>query len=692
MVQFRHAQKEIQFKVVYYGPALGGKTTNLEGLHEITDPEGETQLVSLKTSEDRTLFFDFLPFDLGEIQGYKIRVQVYTVPGQVHYNTTRKVVLAGADAIIFVADSQRRQAQENFVSWENLKDNLLTNRMDIAALPMIIQCNKQDLPDVLDAGEVLKAMRVEGLPALHASALTGEGVVETFVTSLQGAMAGFVGKFGLDKRGITVDQVTEGVTKVFARFEGKFRRDAKRASFSPLEAQVPVDGLSEEEQLIAALESSTRLAEQFQEAQQLTRLYQLRLEEMTVLHGSGIALSRAASVEDALRILPESIGGCRKGWTVSTFPGPPQVPVPLATFGASEDPLFACRFPEGRTAQTALLEGLELPRRVDLKPYFDTAGAEAPKGYGTAILRPLGSGGRILGYLVLYVAEEERFGEEEERFVELLMQVVNPRLLTLALMDDLALANEDLERRVVERTADLQDALERLKELDRLKFAFLNNVSHEVRTPLTNIRSYVDLLVRYPDQRDESLDEYLEIVMNEAKHLEQLLDDLLAYSRVKKPVTGSSTDLDAVLEDTMADLGPGFMEKRLDPLVKVSDESVTFTMNPQDASTLFRQILDNARKFSPEGSKIKAYLLQDDQKVVFAVRDYGPGFPTEQERRLLEPFEQGVPDLSGSKQPGLGMGLYLVKEVLHKYEGTISINAMNPGTNVVVEFPRREGR
>src|SRR5512137_2049593 len=131
MVQFRHAQREIQFKVVYYGPALGGKTTNLEALHEITDPENKTQLVSLKTAEDRTLFFDFLPFDVGEIQGYHIRFQVYTVPGQVHYNTTRKVVLVGTDAVIFVADSQPDRAEENYISWENMKANLIANKLDI---------------------------------------------------------------------------------------------------------------------------------------------------------------------------------------------------------------------------------------------------------------------------------------------------------------------------------------------------------------------------------------------------------------------------------------------------------------------------------------------------------------------------------------------------------------------------------
>ena len=163
MVQFRHAQREIQFKIVYYGPALGGKTTNLEALHEIADPEGNTQLVSLKTAEDRTLFFDFLPFNLGEIQGYQIRYQVYTVPGQVNYNTTRKVVLAGTDAIIFVADSQPDRAQENYISWENMRANLLANKLDLAQTTVIIQCNKQDLPGILSPEQVLAAMRVEGV-------------------------------------------------------------------------------------------------------------------------------------------------------------------------------------------------------------------------------------------------------------------------------------------------------------------------------------------------------------------------------------------------------------------------------------------------------------------------------------------------------------------------------------------------
>ena len=182
MVQFKNLEKEILFKIVYYGPALCGKTTNLETLHKITDPEGKNKLTSLKTSEDRTLFFDLLPFDLGEIQGYKIRIQVYTVPGQVHYNTTRKIVLSGADAIIFVADSQISRLSENKVSWENMKANFLTNKMNIDQIPIVIQCNKIDLEDIASKDEVIEKIGIEKnkYEVVLSSAIRGDGVVETF--------------------------------------------------------------------------------------------------------------------------------------------------------------------------------------------------------------------------------------------------------------------------------------------------------------------------------------------------------------------------------------------------------------------------------------------------------------------------------------------------------------------------------
>src|SRR5512138_786039 len=135
MVLFNYAIREITAKIVYYGPGLGGKTTNLQRIHETLDPKARGKLISLATDADRTLFFDFLPLDLGNIGGYRIRFQLYTVPGQVHYNATRKLVLKGVDAVVFVADSQIEMLDRDRESFDNLKENLLENGYDINTLP-----------------------------------------------------------------------------------------------------------------------------------------------------------------------------------------------------------------------------------------------------------------------------------------------------------------------------------------------------------------------------------------------------------------------------------------------------------------------------------------------------------------------------------------------------------------------------
>ncbi len=688
MVQFRSAEREIQFKVVYYGPALGGKTTSLEALHEITDPTGNTQLVSLKTAEDRTLFFDFLPFELGEIEGYKVRLHLYTVPGQVHYNTTRKVVLVGSDAVVFVADSQETMAKENYISWENMKANLLANKIPLDEIPIIIQCNKQDLPEIITVDEILREMKVRGCPAFPSCALTGEGVVETFVRCLQETLKGFVVKFGLDRRGVDAARLDTSVSKVFRKFLDRERKVAAPSAAAPLQAQVPLHGLSEEEQLIAALESSTKLAEQYQEAQLLSRKYQQRLREMTTLYQIGTQLALAESVRDALTVLPELVTRYREGWAASTFIADDGQLHHVETEGLEEDPLQTLSIPDkGPLASIVLKTGVK-EHIADLPARLQKEGAVAPSGLSEALLLPLREGAGSLGHLAVYLPQDEEVGPEEDRFFTLLTQLVVPRLMAIQLMEELALANETLEIKVIERTAELQLALSKLTEVDQLKQTFLNNISHEVRTPLTNIMSYVDILMRYPDQDEKQREEYLEIVVKESAHLERLLDDLLSYSRVKKPFSGEPIDLREVLEDTLVMLGPAMAEKHVEPKLQANREILAYPMNREDAGILFRHVLDNAVKFSPEGVKIKIYLLEDPRKIVFAVRDYGAGFPEEHRERLMEPFEQGIPEVGGAKRPGMGMGLYLAKEVLHKYGGTIHIENMYPGTNVVVEFPQ----
>ena len=173
--------REITCKIVYYGPGRSGKTTNLQYIYSQVPDDRKGRMVSLATQTDRTLFFDFLPLDLGSISGFTTKFQLYTVPGQVYYNATRKLVLQGADGVVFVADSQLRQLDENIESLQNLQANLLVHTIDVRALPMVLQYNKQDLPRelILSKEELDDALNFRDAPAFPADALHGAGVFET---------------------------------------------------------------------------------------------------------------------------------------------------------------------------------------------------------------------------------------------------------------------------------------------------------------------------------------------------------------------------------------------------------------------------------------------------------------------------------------------------------------------------------
>ncbi len=173
--------REITCKIVYYGPGRSGKTTNLQYVYDQVPTERRGRMVSLATQTDRTLFFDFLPLELGKISGFTTRFQLYTVPGQVYYNVTRRLVLQGADGVVFVADSQARQLDENLASLQNLQANLLEQGVDVRTVPLVLQYNKQGLPPglVLPVEELDDAMNFRGVPSFPADALTGTGVFET---------------------------------------------------------------------------------------------------------------------------------------------------------------------------------------------------------------------------------------------------------------------------------------------------------------------------------------------------------------------------------------------------------------------------------------------------------------------------------------------------------------------------------
>ncbi len=171
--------REINCKLVYYGPGLGGKTANLQWIYDNTGAGLKGKMISLATETDRTLFFDFLPLDLGTVRGFKTRLHLYTVPGQVFYEASRKLILKGADGVVFVADSQEERLDANLETLENLREHLKEHKLEFGTIPYVLQLNKRDLPNVMTQEDLCKNLRVKGEPVVEAVAVEGRGVFET---------------------------------------------------------------------------------------------------------------------------------------------------------------------------------------------------------------------------------------------------------------------------------------------------------------------------------------------------------------------------------------------------------------------------------------------------------------------------------------------------------------------------------
>lgn len=216
-LQLNHAQRELTVKIVYYGPGLSGKTTNLQLVHERTQPEVRGRLLTVETHDDRTLFFDLLPVFFSTANGFKVKVKLFTVPGQVIHNATRRIVLQGADAVAFIADSRRSAGRDNNDYWKNLMENMRENGLDPAQVPVVIQYNKRDLPDTKSDAEIEETRKKGKEPVVGAIAIRGIGVLETLYAVLQVAYRAIDARAGLSKN-IGLSE-REFLSQVFANID-----------------------------------------------------------------------------------------------------------------------------------------------------------------------------------------------------------------------------------------------------------------------------------------------------------------------------------------------------------------------------------------------------------------------------------------------------------------------------------------
>lgn len=212
-VQLNHAQRELTLKIVYYGPGLSGKTTNLQMIHQRTQAEVRGRLLTVETHDDRTLFFDLLPVFFTAASGFKVKVKLFTVPGQVIHNATRRIVLQGADGVAFIADSRRAAGAENNNYWKNLLENMKENSLDPSQVPVVIQFNKRDLPDTKSDEEIDEAKKRGSEPVIGAVAIRCEGVLETLHAVLQAAWRALEQRASLSKNIGVTEQ--EFLTQIF---------------------------------------------------------------------------------------------------------------------------------------------------------------------------------------------------------------------------------------------------------------------------------------------------------------------------------------------------------------------------------------------------------------------------------------------------------------------------------------------
>ena len=216
MVQFNIASREIILKIVYYGPALSGKTTNLQQLHGRINPKACGRMISLDTKDDRTLYFDFLPIQFTTGGGFNLKIKVFTVPGQVMHRSTRKAVLAGADAIAFIADSQRSVAVANAYSFKDLEKNLQANGLNFATIPIVVQFNKRDLDDIKSLDEIRKGWAETNIPTFPAVSINADGVVETFEALVRLMFKSLNERHDFQRKfGVTEDQFLQSILKSF---------------------------------------------------------------------------------------------------------------------------------------------------------------------------------------------------------------------------------------------------------------------------------------------------------------------------------------------------------------------------------------------------------------------------------------------------------------------------------------------
>jgi len=724
MVQFDNQHRQIKIKIVYYGPAVGGKTTCLQYIHRVTDPQRRTKLYSLNTAADRTLFFDLLSLNLGRIRDFRLALQVYTVPGQVQYDATRRTVLAGADGVVFVADSQVSQREANLESLENLWINMAAIGLDRKSVPVVLQYNKRDLDPIQTVEEMGAALNADKNAAFQTVAISGEGILEAFTAIGEKTLASVADKLGVGTSPQVIARLQEQMRKAMQPFlvgEGETPPVAEDVEVTVTAPDIkPGEVLSEDVLVGEAVRANLAMTDVTTRLDIVSRQLERKVRVMDSISQFGHSVSNQRDPAKVLRLLiTEAIRLLQlQGASVIVIPGSGRVREAVV-HGFKQDPLLHAADSTGASVATAILKH-GIPRLFvrELGDDGDGAALAAVEGAGftSALAVPMMTQEKIVGLLTAFGDTERADLDEDD------LQLATVLASTAAMgyanaiswrqMEDFS---KGLEAKVEERAGELKRSLVEsrrlatdleekknlletahrdLEALDGVKNELINRLSLDLRTPVTSLFTAAKIIRREKDVPPEKADRLLKIIYDEGEKLMEIVQNVFQASVIaagareleRKPVPPQELFRKAIspLRDLATD-----RDVRIQVLIPSGLETISCERESTEAA--LRAVIKNGIEFSNGGEvklEVRRVMHDGNPWLQLRVSDSGSGIPEEDLAHVFEAFWQGD-DSSVGKRHGIGLGLTIAKRVVENHGGLIVIDGgANGGTEVVMSIPQ----
>ncbi len=708
MVQFENQYRQIKVKIVYYGPALGGKTTCLQHVHRISDPQRRSRLYSLNTASDRTLFFDLLSLNLGRIRGYRLAIQLYTVPGQVQYNATRRTVLAGADGVVFVADSQRDQHEANVQSFANLKENLEANGIDPTSLPIVLQYNKRDLANLIPVDELEHTLNESGLPSFPTVAITGDGVMEAFAAITEHTLVSLADRLGIDTTGHAIERLKQQTRAALEPFVTASRPPADASDIEVTAPEHPPDEtgpLPQETLVKEAVRANLAMTNLSSQLEIASRQLERKALVTRAIVDFGRTIAHQQDPADVLRLLLKTAVSRLEVQAAAVLIVPVAGQLREAVVhGLEHDPLLASVVGTTTVAGAVASTGEPVLIANDLEGA--TAGsvqmAVEKAGFASAIAVPLIAHDRLLGLLAVYGGHDRASLDEDELELASILGATAAMGYSNALaFRQLQDSNTGLESAVDQRTDELKTTLDEVRRLndelgrlDGIKNELISRMAAQLKPPVSALVTAAGALDSLSGAPPEKTARFLGIIRKQADSLAEIMDSV-GHATLLATGPGATkyhvASLPEVLRRAVAPLKD--LAKQLEVEIKVlrPGNLEAITCDADAVATALRAVIKNALEHNRAGGEVRIevrrVLRGPEPWIEFKISDTGGGIPEADLGRVFEAFWQGEPGMRG-KSRGIGLGLAIAKQVVERHGGRISVARRSPeGTEVSMTLP-----